>query len=181
MGWGDDYLEQYIFPPLIHNSLERQTIPPQGLVLAYNGVHLSHLYNISPFDYAEEVAQRYEVAANDSVRIMGVALYSYFNPIHNPAREVDYITVSILNSDLTETLYSQTFASGSAGDPNFDFISYINTPGGHNGFFILLLNVFLMIQLLCMEIILLPLSIMACALLGFIIQMFIVLIWRICI
>jgi len=85
---GDDYLEQYIFPPLIHNSLERQTIPPQGLVLAYNGVHLSHLYNISPFDYAEEVAQRYEVAANDSVRIMGVALYSYFNPIHNPAREV---------------------------------------------------------------------------------------------
>ena len=132
---GDDYLEQYIFPPLIHNSLERQTMPPQGLVLAYNGVHLSQLYNISPFDYVEEVAQRYEVAANDSVRIMGVALYSYFNPIHNPAREVDYITVSILNSDLTETLYSQTFASGSAGDPNFDFISYINTPGGHNGFF----------------------------------------------
>ena len=130
---GDDYLEQYIFPPLIDNSIERSCILEPSHFMGFNGQHCFSGIR-SPQDCLQGAAQRYEVAENDSVCIMGVALYSYFHYLHNMMHQDDTITISILNSDLTETFYEKNFISGSASE--FDSISsYLQTPE-HNGFFL---------------------------------------------
>ena len=131
---GDNYFNQYIFPPLIDNSIER-SCPPFSVNAHFsnNFIH-GGFSNIHTQDYIQGIAQRYEVAENDSVSIMGVALYSYFSYLHNMMHQDDTITLSILNSDLTETFYEKNFISGSASE--FDSISnYLQTPE-HNGFFL---------------------------------------------
>ncbi len=126
---GDDYFDQYIFPPLIDNSIERisttQYHNPQNDCFSF-------IYNPTTYDFLQEVAQRYEVAENDSVKIIGVALFSCFHYLHNLMHQVDTITLSVLNSDLTETFYEKTFVSGSAADPNFDIENYMQHPEQHN-------------------------------------------------
>ena len=128
---GDDYLEQYIFPPLIDNSIERSCTPMTYFSESF--LHgFSHIRNQQ--DVIQGIAQRYEVAENDSVCIMGVALYSYFYYLHNMMHQDDTITISILNSDLTETFYEKNFISGSASE--YDSISsYLRIPE-HNGFYL---------------------------------------------
>ena len=123
---GDDYFDQYIFPPLIDNSIERSCIPQLSLGGNTNWFGLAYTCEFG-VDYLRGVAQRYEVAENDSVSIMGVAIYTYFHLEFPFVRQDDTITLSILNSDLTETLYSKTFISGSVTDTNFNFTSYLQT------------------------------------------------------
>ena len=128
---GDDYLEQYIFPPLIDNSIERSCIN-----MTYFSESFLHGFSYirNQQDVIQGIAQRYEVAENDSVCIMGVALYSYFYYLQNMMHQDDTITVSILNSDLTETFYEKNFISGSASE--YDSISsYLQVPE-HNGFYL---------------------------------------------
>ncbi len=130
---GDDYLEQYIFPPLIDNSIERSCILESTPFQSHSSTNMfSGVRDMQ--DYLQGAAQRYEVAENDSVSIMGVALYSFFYYIYNMMHQDDTITISILNSDLTETFYEKNFISGSASE--FDSISsYLQTPE-HNGFYL---------------------------------------------
>lgn len=128
---GDDYLEQYIFPPLIDNSIERSCTP-----MPYFSESFLHGFSYirNQQDVIQGIAQRYEVAENDSVCIMGVALYSYFYYLHNMMHQDDTITISILNSDLTETFYEKNFISGSASE--YDSINnYLHVPE-HNGFYL---------------------------------------------
>ena len=130
---GDDYLEQYIFPPLIDNSIERSCILGSTPFQSYSSTNMfSGVRDMQ--DYLQGAAQRYEVAENDSVSIMGVALYSYFYYLYNMMHQDDTITISILNSDLTETFYEKNFISGSASE--YDSISsYLRIPE-HNGFYL---------------------------------------------
>ena len=128
---GDDYFDQYIYPPLIDNSIERSTV--------FANINISGINSFSCIfsgngDFLQEIAQRYEVAENDSVKIIGVALNSYFHYLHNLMHQVDTITLSVLNSDLTETFYEKTFVSGSVADPNFDLVNYMQHPEQHNNF-----------------------------------------------
>lgn len=129
---GDDYFDQYIYPPLIDNSIERSTVYEHEN--RYGLSSFSHIYDVISNDFMQEIAQRYEVAENDSVKIIGVALYSYFNYLHNFMRQVDTITLSVLDSNLTEVLYEKTFVSGSVADPNFDFVNYMQHREQHNNF-----------------------------------------------
>jgi hypothetical protein len=129
---GDDYFDQYIFPPLIDNSIERSNLVNNG---GTSGIRtFSFIFDPTTNDFLQAVAQRYEVAENDSVKIIGVALNSYFYYIHNFMHQVDTITLSVLNSDLTETFYEKTFVSGSVADPNFDIVNYMQHPEQHNNF-----------------------------------------------
>ena len=128
---GDDYFDQYIYPPLIDNSIERSTV--------FANINISGINSFSCIfsangDFLQEIAQRYEVAENDSIKIIGVALSSYFNYLHNLMHQVDTITLSILDSNLTEVLYEKTFVSGSVADPNFDLVNYMQHPEQHNNF-----------------------------------------------
>ncbi len=129
---GDDYFNQYIYPPLIDNSIERSNLVDNG---GTSGIRtFSFIFDATTNDFLQEVAQRYEVAENDSVKIIGVALNSYFYYLYNMMHQVDTITLSVLNSDLTETFYEKTFVSGSAADPNFDLVNYMQHPEQHNNF-----------------------------------------------
>ena len=131
---GDNYFNQYIFPPLIDNSIER-SCPPFSVNAHFsnNFIH-GGFSNIHTQDYIQGIAQRYEVAENDSVSIMGVALYSYFSYLHNMMHQDDTITLSILNSDLTEIFYEKTFISATASE--FDSINNYLIHTDNNGFFL---------------------------------------------
>ena len=129
---GDDYFDQYIYPPLIDNSIERSTVFEHENVSGFS--HFSNIYDLISNDFMQEIAQRYEVAENDSVKIIGVSFSSYFNYLHNFMHQVDTITFSVLDSNLTEVLYEKTFVSGSVADPNFDLVNYMQHPEQHNNF-----------------------------------------------
>ncbi len=118
------YFEQYIHPPLIDNSLNREVLgstAATACILKVNTENGECMLN--------EVAQRYEVAENDSVKIFGTAFmvnYAFGTQVF-----YDTITISILSADLTNTIYSQSFIS--SGTTN-EVVSQYISQSGFNGF-----------------------------------------------
>ncbi len=122
-----EYFNQYIYPPLIDNSSNRETL---NELFGFDLDMISNLYsfiNNNP-STVEEIAQKYEVAENDSVSIFGVSLsVSYRRGVAN---YYDTITISILDSNLSNTIYSQTFVSMGTTQ---EILDLYQQPEGFNG------------------------------------------------
>ncbi len=126
-----EYFGQYIYPPLIDNSLSRTTLRPEGLpptFPVYQSFTTILLNENNTMKGTDGIAQRYEVEENDSVSLMGVAFM--VNYYMGTQVFYDTITISVLSGDFETTYYSQTFVSTGITP---EIANQYQQPEGYNG------------------------------------------------